>query len=67
MFRIQSWTDSTPRRGTIPQGKGREGIRKGSGAERYRYASCGYPNADQIQSHRYLPALAAPIGFGAVA
>lgn len=31
MFRIRSWTDSTPSRGTIPQGKGREGIRKGNG------------------------------------
>lgn len=31
MFRIQSWSDSTTNRGTIPQGKGREGIRKGRG------------------------------------
>lgn len=29
MFRNQSRTDSAPSRGTIPQGKGREGIRKG--------------------------------------
>lgn len=31
MFHNQSRTDSTPSRGTIPQGKGREGIRKGKG------------------------------------
>ena len=31
MFHNRSRTDSTPSRGTIPQGKGREGIRKGRG------------------------------------
>lgn len=30
MFRNRVCTDSTPSRGTIPQGKGREGKRKGT-------------------------------------
>jgi hypothetical protein len=50
--------------GAATQGKGREGKRKGRGTERFRDVVCGVSGYSQIQSHRYLPSLAAPIGFG---
>lgn len=50
MFRNRVHTHSTPSRGMIPQGKGREGIRKGSGMERFRNVVCGCQDFSCIAS-----------------